>query len=474
MKPPGVSDGGHPIANGLPLTKYEHAGSCASDVQSFANIEIREQVKASAYQTPMQPIQSIAQQHHLLDNPRNQHFDPAFGGVGYDKFKGGQLQVHATLRLADTYNISQQQQRYGSDQYLQERNQAGHHFARSSTFSGFASGDSIANAQHPPARFVPYSAAPVTQHHASNRGLTYEHHTQTQSFNVPSSMNHHQLAPVHPPPYNQYASMPATEYTQRPANTIDPLGEMVPFRDDRPFRPSRKLLNTEPVRSPEMEEALMHVGFNPNYKGDVKWEVLEIPDEENCCLYLKGIPEYATRQQIFDQLCMGGIYTFKLDPPIPERYTTCAAKVAYTTRAAAERLVDHALTFGLFILGNRVKVSWNRNKTRELEGLEARQSRVIQICGPNKMGASKLIEFFHSNIDFTLVECHEWLTANGSRKVVEIHFESILGQSRAAMKCFAQTANSMEDGNDYSVSYAADPCNKSFQYRPSLIGWHHP
>ena len=99
--------------------------------------------------------------------------------------------------------------------------------------------------------------------------------------------------------------------------------------------------------------------------------------------------------------------------------------------------------------------------TRELVGVEARQSRVLQILGPLDMDSYKVMDFFHENLDFYLVDVGQWLTGDGNMKILEIHFESILGQSRSAMKCFASYASMMHDGGEYKFSYAADPCDAS-------------
>lgn len=61
--------------------------------------------------------------------------------------------------------------------------------------------------------------------------------------------------------------------------------------------------------------------------------------------------------------------------------------------------------------------------------------------------------------------------AGGETKVVELHFESILGQSRAAMKCFASWVNPMMYGESFKISYAPDPCDKSLLRAKSSIVW---
>lgn len=57
----------------------------------------------------------------------------------------------------------------------------------------------------------------------------------------------------------------------------------------------------------------------------------------------------------------------------------------------------------------------------------------------------------------------EWLANNGDRKIIELHFQSILGQSRAAIKCFYSWLELTGNAEEYGIYYAPDPCNPMAQ-----------
>lgn len=230
-----------------------------------------------------------------------------------------------------------------------------------------------------------------------------------------------------------------------------------------PFNPARKLLQKQASHafSEPIEQSGGGLLLHQPYLGDVDQLNEILPADENTSLYLRGIPAHATLKEHYSQFIEGAVFAYTVDPPIPGFYTTCAARLAFTTREAAEAFYDRAnRTYrGVRIGGQKINVQWSDHKTRPLCPEEGHQTRVVQVKGTSELSPANLLDFFHTNIDFELVHLDEWLVDGGHGKVVEIHFQSILGQSRAAMKCFYKWVALAEDRDDYRITYGPDPCN---------------
>jgi len=230
-----------------------------------------------------------------------------------------------------------------------------------------------------------------------------------------------------------------------------------------PFRPSRALTDEPRQVAPDVFQQIVELGLdiNPNYQGEIDLENATLPEHLNCCIFVKDIPAYAGLKEVLSSIFEGKIFTSKLYPPVKGQFDTCAAKIAFTTREAAEALFYRANygIFGMRVFGKRVTVMWNRDKSRAVEYSQSRQSRVVRIWGPRTFPTDEVVKFFHDNIAFELVDRREWVVA-GDMKVLELHFPSILGQSRAAMKCFLEYKKIMDQNDRFAICYAPDPCNR--------------
>jgi len=87
------------------------------------------------------------------------------------------------------------------------------------------------------------------------------------------------------------------------------------------------------------------------------------------------------------------------------------------------------------------------------------QSRVIRIWGPVEAKLDSIIEELAKKVKFELVQQKEWTVAGGNTKVLELHFTSIVGQSRAIFKCFSIYKDMYDHFGEFSISYAPDPCD---------------
>lgn len=229
------------------------------------------------------------------------------------------------------------------------------------------------------------------------------------------------------------------------------------------FEPSRELLGLPHVPSPTRLRKALAVGMNRNplYRGDLT--ELDIsnatcPPELNCAIRIENISCYATEAEIFSMFIEGKVFSFSKKDPVPGRFRNCAARLVFTTRAAAEAFIARGKSWeGIVLHGDRFHVKWNRDACRPVRDGEHHQSRVIRIMGPkNELCAEGVEEIFHTHIKFKLVESKEWMV-DDSTKMVELSFCSILGQARIAYKFFHEYMECW-GLKGFSIGFGPDPC----------------
>jgi hypothetical protein len=241
--------------------------------------------------------------------------------------------------------------------------------------------------------------------------------------------------------------------------------EVVHQKGEATFVPSRELLGDKAILTSESKTKMIEIGMdlNSNYQGDITdfdIENFKCPPKLNCALRLENISADATDKEIFDVFYEGKIFSFSKKDPVPGRFTNCAGILVFMTRAATEAFLQRAQTVGVSIRGEYMKVIWNRDKCCPAKESEYHQSRVIQIAGPqDEFDALGVEEMLHTKLKFELVDSGEWLV-EGGRRVVELQFASILGQSRVAVRYLNEylSRNNMVDR--FEIWYAPDPCDR--------------
>lgn len=196
------------------------------------------------------------------------------------------------------------------------------------------------------------------------------------------------------------------------------------------------------------------------YKGDLDLEDEWLPDDLNCKLFVTGVHPDATRKEIFDAIRDGKVNTFAYNKAIPPKFRTAAFSISFADRESSDRCLKRADVEGIFIRGLRVKVVRDRTKTRALEEWERSQTRVVRVYGPpGSLSLDRLVHVLKKFIKFELVHGTENTIDRGQRSVVTIHFESIVGQSRSAIKCLMNLAKEEGLENDVRTRYQPDPCD---------------
>lgn len=264
-----------------------------------------------------------------------------------------------------------------------------------------------------------------------------------------------------------------------PAMTFRPQGaraELSPMYKDQPkaFHPMEAKLgfHLAPFSDQHSPQALyppqseayekMLAGFSPNYRGNIhlpRNRSADIPSEENCALFIIGLPPTVTVTELLATIRdTGRVYATHINSPEPHRgHETCAAKLIFFERGAAERFYDRHLLGGLQIPGHpgyTSKVVWNRIKTAA-PNHPKHYSRVLMIAGPAPVANPVfLTSYFEGKLEFDVDEVFE-RGGMGDRQLVEYRFGSFRCQAEAAK--MAITREFADSG--VQVWFGPDPCD---------------
>ena len=175
------------------------------------------------------------------------------------------------------------------------------------------------------------------------------------------------------------------------ANTSIQQSQGQQQNQDRVFRPMETRPHTW-VTEGEAIELLLR-GFSPNYRGNPALDrnrSASIVADKNCSLFITGLaPDLTTADLLGAIRDVGRVYATHINgPEIRRGHKTCAAKVVFFERKAAERFYDRYKETGFAVPGSRPehcgRVVWNRIRSDEVD-VGGRKSRVLLISGPPEL-----------------------------------------------------------------------------------------
>ncbi len=179
----------------------------------------------------------------------------------------------------------------------------------------------------------------------------------------------------------------------------------------------------------------------------------DLPEDENCAIYVVGIPARATYADVLGAVRGGKIYVCLMDPPCGQ-HPTAAAKLVFFTRAAAERFMQRHHSVGVYIRGQRVRAMWNRIRYAACARRPPHQSRVVVVSGPRRWMDFAFFEtFFGSRFEFQEEARSERPCDRAGRVVHVWRFASVRAQAE-----LAYIAIERELGDIFEVEYGPDPC----------------
>ncbi|KAK5653917.1 hypothetical protein OQA88_7842 [Cercophora sp. LCS_1] len=269
---------------------------------------------------------------------------------------------------------------------------------------------------------------------------------------------------------------PELEYPAEPIMHRPPpvaVGDM----DQRTFRP----MEIRNMHRPDPYD-LMIKGYSPNYLGNPNIDrnrSADISPEKNCSVFITGLsPDLTTTDLLGSIRNIGRIYATHINQPDPcKGHHTCAAKVVFFERVAAERFYNqyHMEGFAVIRRPDYVgRVVWNRIRSAEQDP-GGRKSRVLIISGPKHIvNAESLDSYFRSKITFQIDTIRTYYKPDDAmeslgreRELVEFRFGSYRCQAEAARMALAR------EYKEYGIycDFGPDPCDleeslQGYPYKP--------
>ncbi|CAG8960919.1 hypothetical protein HYFRA_00002457 [Hymenoscyphus fraxineus] len=241
----------------------------------------------------------------------------------------------------------------------------------------------------------------------------------------------------------------------------------------RPFQPSYQALGMpKGVEHQTIRKAAsLYIYINPRYEGEINDRFLQnkqCPENQNCSVWLTGIPTTATDKEVLATVTEGKVFAFNRKAPVFGRFDKCAADLTFFDRQTAERYILKAEQQGVYINGHPIYVIWNKNRKLPAQPCEQDQTRVVKVRGNHSfVNEDQLEDFLHQGLAFTLVDKWNFLDVDSIYAAV-LEFGKVLGQSRAALHKLRNEVERRGIADQVTVSYGLDPCDTS--YTQSLLG----
>ncbi|KAI6370100.1 hypothetical protein MCOR25_004271 [Pyricularia grisea] len=359
---------------------------------------------------------------------------------------------------------------------------------------------------HTPARNTPWSQRPLFSSSigASSRGSAIFSPPSNRSSSADTAFIH---SPPSPLGQREERYLRSQSVQQSPLQQVQPrgyAGSLFPIRADpvrnetnnnnnniETFRPMHTVQvkhhhNGSLQHGQQSSNKAIHNimnGFSPNYQGDTSLannRSANIPESESCSLFILGLPPTLTTTQLLGAIRnTGRVWASHINMPEPSRgHTTCAAKVIFFERAAAQRFyAAHQPHNGGFVTDPSsglppARVLWNRIRSAEVgasnttaggggggPGSGGNKSRVLLIYGPKRLvNEPSLTAYFASKMEFQidrafeLASCVDLVTGQ-----VMVLFEYRFGSFRCQAEA-AKMSLSREFKDEIKVWYGDDPC----------------
>ncbi|KAK8029602.1 Enoyl reductase LovC [Apiospora rasikravindrae] len=197
---------------------------------------------------------------------------------------------------------------------------------------------------------------------------------------------------------------------------------------------------------------------SPAYQGCAQhWRNIcaDIPSEENCSVFVTGLPGHIGYYDLLQRLQYGRIVQTHINAPTGH-YNTAAAKVVFWNRVGAENFMTAVRCRDFAFYGHRVRATWNRVKVAPQDPADVTSSRVIRVRGPREIvNEESLCAFLWDHFYFDLEEIVN-VEQGLENTTLEIRFGSFWCQSENAFRCLRE---SHPDQETMTVEWVPDPCN---------------
>ncbi|KAF3763581.1 hypothetical protein M406DRAFT_262487 [Cryphonectria parasitica EP155] len=227
----------------------------------------------------------------------------------------------------------------------------------------------------------------------------------------------------------------------------------------RIFKPMTAVLYPKAPKRPlsDQERALrQQKGISDNYEGNPenpKNQSANIPNEENCALFLTNLParcSYQTLLRAIAQHRMGRVWSTYINSPLGEEQHEHQQRQAQDPSPAHH--YGASIRGDFRVGGRRIHAKWNRHRTAA-QSYENPTSRVVVISGPAAIVDRQWLgDLFDQYFEYQTEEVLVLAEGNGWR-TLEWRFGSMRAQAHSAH----QLLRSLYPGV-VTVKWAVDPC----------------
>ncbi|TGO21010.1 hypothetical protein BPAE_0248g00040 [Botrytis paeoniae] len=225
-------------------------------------------------------------------------------------------------------------------------------------------------------------------------------------------------------------------------------------RENAPFQPSLRptdqLLREQGLLAPlpaSVRASSHHLNDNEDREFASKFGgEANLPSELNCAVWIQGIPKDFARhflyQELFSVISTGPIIAAYIRLG-GDQHPHHAAKVVFKHPEHAARLFQRALSQGIYINGNRIRVEPNRNGHREYPLRLHYRSRVVLVEVFNNPSMDlPFWKMFIANLCVYDIEyCRHLSYSTPEQMVMEFRFARIFGQASILLAGIRSTAS---------------------------------
>lgn len=313
-------------------------------------------------------------------------------------------------------------------------------------------------AQYEPARGCQYLQVPPTHLQSRDAGAIFPPHPNLTEFEQQSR--------------DRQTRRQSTDQVFRPMHAAMARLHLQSSYPGNPLPPARQIPLLQQQANP-MEKVML--GFSPNYRGNIhidKNKSANIPEDENCSLWLTGLPPNVTYNQLLSTIRnIGRVYQTHINLPEPEKgHYTSACKVVFFDRPSAQRFWDRYGVGGFCVRGfpDVGRVAWNRVRSAAIEGPNARKlSRVLLISGPPQLvNPYFLTQYFQSKLEFNIDVIINHQSDDEHRALVEYRFASFRCQAESAKMAISRELWA----HTVQVWFWNDPCDVDGESQEAVAG----
>jgi hypothetical protein len=218
----------------------------------------------------------------------------------------------------------------------------------------------------------------------------------------------------------------------------------------QPFRPNQMALVQQGLLTPSAHSS---ANSNTGYQGDLSSnsylvQLPNLPDEENCALFVTNIPPRVTHPDMFDRIHVGPVFALHISPA-DATHSMQAAKLVFMDPEATHQMMRATV----WMRGRRLDFRYNRYGYRKND---RNYTRVLIVEGPEAiMNLASWDRYFRFYSELVYDRVIKVYCATPGNKAYEFRFARIDGQAET---CFLAIRAEPSFQGIITFRYGRDPC----------------